>query len=120
MLYTKLAISKVNLTPASGYKIEGECYRFGRIVICSISLAKTSGSVTATHGTTFITGFPNNIMDVRVDGQHWANGASTQPTAVRFTLNHGALQGFYNGANEIINNSQPVMINFVYITYPVA
>ena len=54
-------------------------------------------------------------MATRIDGQHWANGAGTQPTSVRFSVFNNALIGWYNGNNEVINNSQPIIINILYI-----
>ena len=111
-----LTTQKVNITPASGFAIEGDCYRVGKIICASFGLTKTTtGSINVTHGTAYVTGFPTEAMATRIDGQHWPNGVAQQPTSVRFSIYNNALRGWYNGANEVINNAQPIMINIAYI-----
>ena len=97
------------------YSYEGVCYRMGHIVCCNIAI-KYYQSANVSHGAKFLSGFPAPQGFVIVLGQHWANGASSQPTSVRFVItSDGYLQSYYPGANEVINNSQPLFLNFSYI-----
>ena len=83
----------------------------GDLYVASFELATTSGTVTASHGTAYVNGFPSSIQGLRIEGIRWPNGASTQGPSVRFSIFNNSLRGWYNSSNETITSASPLTIN---------
>lgn len=112
----------MTITSVSGYNpIEGNVYKYGRLVTASFSIVASSGnSFGIQHGWVIASGFPVpiNAGALRIDGQRWSDGGATQNPFIRCTINDsGQLCGYYSaGTVEIINSTQPVLFNFSYIS----